>query len=282
MQGPADYPPMIGNRRVEIRSVWAHNFEPEFRILRSISRQYPVIAMDTEFPGIVFRSGGSEPYLRYRDPVKHYSTLKLNVDRLKLIQIGISLSDEDGNLPDLGTEYSYIWEFNFKDFDVSKDSHASDSIELLRRQGIDFEKNLRMGIDSVSFAELMMSTGLVLNGNTTWVTFHCAYDFGYLVKCLTQRPLPDRLEEFLHLVRVFFGEQIYDVKHLMRYCQGLYGGLDHLGKCLGVERIVGNSHQAGSDSLLTLHTFRKIREVYFGTFNPVEKYANMLSGLELC
>lgn len=39
--------------------------------------------------------------------------MRCNVDLLKLIQLGVTLSDEDGNLPDKCT-----WQFNFK-FDTS-------------------------------------------------------------------------------------------------------------------------------------------------------------------
>uniref|UniRef100_A0A0R0IH89 Uncharacterized protein n=1 Tax=Glycine max TaxID=3847 RepID=A0A0R0IH89_SOYBN len=140
------------------------------------------------------------------------------MDRFHLIQIGLTLSDNAGNLPILGNSNAFIWEFNFRDFNVTRDAHAHDSVELLRRQGIDFEKNRDFGIDSFWFAELMMSS----------VTFHSAYDFRYLVKLLTHRALPEELREFLCLVRVFFGDKVFDVKHLMRFCSNLHGGLDRV------------------------------------------------------
>ncbi|XP_021289782.1 probable CCR4-associated factor 1 homolog 11 [Herrania umbratica] len=225
--------------------------------------------------------GGGGQYARPGDARAHYVSLKANVDLLKLIQIGLTLSDGNGNLPDLGTKNHYIWEFNFKDFNVANDAHAHDSVELLRRQGIDFEKNRELGIDTVRFAELMMSSGLVLNEAVTWVTFHCAYDFGYLVKCLTGELLPHQLTDFLNVVRMFFGDRVYDVKHLMRFCAGLYGGLDRASKALGVERVIGKSHQAGSDSLLTLDAWLEVKKRYFGKEDSVEKYANVLYGLEV-
>ncbi|KAK5794900.1 hypothetical protein PVK06_036152 [Gossypium arboreum] len=76
---------------------------------------------------------------------------------------------------------------------------------------------------------------------------------------------------FLELVRVFFGDRIYDVKHLMKFCAGLHGGLDRASTDLGVKRAIGKSHQA----------WLKIKEMYFANGDPIEKYANVLYGLEV-
>ncbi|MCI05781.1 CCR4-associated factor 1-like protein 11, partial [Trifolium medium] len=146
---------------IAIRSVWSSNLESEFKLIRGFVDSYPIISMDTEFPGVVVRPDTSELSFHNRDSAAHYSVLKANVDGLNLIQVGLTLSDANGNLPSLGTSEFYIWEFNFSDFDVSHDIHNHDSIELLRGQGIDFDKNKKFGIDSAKFAELMMSSGLV-------------------------------------------------------------------------------------------------------------------------
>nr|GEY34436.1 probable CCR4-associated factor 1 homolog 6 [Tanacetum cinerariifolium] len=230
---------------IQIREVWDDNLEEEFEVIRGIVDAFPYIAMDTEFPGIVLRPVGN--FKNSND--YHYQTLKDNVDMLKLIQLGLTFSDDQGNLPMC--------------------------VELLRESGIDFMKNNEKGIDARKFGELLMSSGIVLNDSVYWVTFHSGYDFGYLLKVLTCKNLPDTQAGFFSLISMYF-PTIYDIKHLMKFCNSLHGGLNKLAELLEVERI-GICHQAGSDSLLTSCTFRKLKENFFS--GSMEKYAGVLYGL---
>jgi CCR4-NOT transcription complex subunit 7/8 len=239
---------------------------------------YPYVSMDTEFPGVVHRREGPVPS-NVDSKMERYKLLKCNVDELKIIQIGLTLTDIEGNLPVI-EHNRCIWQINFSDFDVNCDAHAPDSINLLRRHGIDFDKNVIDGVDSAVFSEFLMSSGLILNPDITWITFHSGYDFGYILKSLTGLALPDELDEFIKLMKLYFGSAVYDVKYLMKFCNSLFGGLQRVSDMLEVKRAVGNCHQAGSDSLLTWHMFQKIRNVYFTEQGP-EKYAGVLYGLEV-
>ncbi|KAL3375040.1 hypothetical protein AABB24_006505 [Solanum stoloniferum] len=256
---------------IHIREVWFDNLEEEFTLMREIVDDFPFVAMDTEFPGVVIRPVGN--FKNSND--YHYQTLKDNVDMLKLIQLGLTFSDENGNLPKCGTDKYCIWQFNFREFNPNEDVFANDSIELLRQSGIDFKMNNEKGVDAKHFAELLMSSGIVLNDSVSWVTFHSGYDFGYLLKLLTCQDLPETQAGFFTLINVYF-PVIFDIKHLMKFCNSLHGGLNKLAELLEVER-VGICHQAGSDSLLTACTFRKLKENFFS--GSLDKYAGVLYGL---
>jgi CCR4-NOT transcription complex subunit 7/8 len=256
---------------VQIREVWHDNLESEFDLIREIVDDFSFVAMDTEFPGIVCRPVGT-----FKSTADfNYATLKANVDMLKLIQLGLTFSDASGELPTCGTDRGCVWQFNFREFDPARDVFASDSIELLRQSGIDLDRNRRRGVDARRFAELLMSSGVVLNDSVSWVTFHSGYDFGYLIKLLTCQNLPDTQAAFFGLIKIYF-PLVYDIKHLMKFCNSLHGGLNKLAELLDVER-VGICHQAGSDSLLTACAFRKLKESFFN--GSTEKYSGVLYGL---
>lgn len=237
-------------RKARIREVWAPNLAEELYKISRLIPQYDHIAMDTEYPGVVARPVGAGT------PDLHYQTLRCNVDLLKIIQLGISLADEQGHSPDECT----TWQFNFS-FSLSEDMYAQDSIDLLTSSGIDFAEHERNGIDVLTFGELITSSGLVLNDDVKWISFHGGYDFGYLMKILTAVALPSSEGDFFEMLQLFF-PQMYDLKYLMLSSDRLFGGLNKLGEQLGCER-VGTMHQAGSDSLLTLDVFFRMKEETF-------------------
>lgn len=264
--------PLRLSSKIQIRDVWESNLDSEVALISNLVDRFRYVAMDTEFPGIVCRPLGT-----FKSNTEfNYAALKTNVNMLKMLQLGLTFCDLDGNLPDCdGSGRGCVWQFNFREFDIKNDIFAVDSINLLKDSGIDFERFREEGVPFSRFAELLMSSGVVLNDNLKWVTFHSGYDFGYLVKLLTGSSLPDTQKEFFDLVKVFF-PVLYDVKHLMKFHNSLHGGLNKLAELLDVER-VGTCHQAGSDSLLTCMNFMKVKDGYFN--GDVERYAGVLYGL---
>lgn len=259
-----------------IREIWAHNLEDELKVICASVEQYPYVAMDTEFPGVV-----AKPLVNYsRQREYQYMKLKHNVDCLFLIQLGLTLCDSAGNLPVVDGKYS-VWQINFREFHPDSDTpHNPESISMLEQSGIDFDANAAYGVDVNRFGELLTVSGIVLNEDVSWLTFHSGYDFGYLLKVLIGQRLPDTEEDFFDLISLYF-PNIYDMKYVVKFVDELHGGLSKLAELLDVERL-GSKHQAGSDSLLTANTFFELQKRYFRpdtSLGPIAPYKNVLFGL---
>lgn len=231
----------------------------------------------------------------------HYQCLRANVDLLKVIQIGITLFNEEGETPgtrsnaaDLGDsdgsgrknagqeQLPHAWQFNFN-FNIEEDMYNLQSIESLQQAGIDFTILKRDGIDPKAFAALLIPSGLTFFEEVKWISFHGGYDFGYLTKLLMCKPLPKDEHEFESYMKKFF-PSTYDVKHLMKHAIKLHNsgmltpsdasttellqkfeqksGLESIADALKIKR-VGSAHQAGSDSLLTGKVFFAMRDKVF-------------------
>lgn len=251
---------------MKIINVWKSNFEYSVSILSKLLNFYNFVSMDTEFPGIVSKS-----YNNDSKSENSYQTLKSNVDLLKVIQIGFTLADKNGSFP----VSESCWQFNFY-FDIETDLFAQDSIDLLVKSGVNFYNHKKKGIKMEKFAHFLVNSGLVLNRKIKWISFHSGYDFGYLIKILTNNFLPKKKSEFFNLLQIFFPCS-YDMKYLGICSINLHGGLNKLADKFNVSRF-GPVHQAGSDSLLTLSVFFKMRDLFFeGEIG--EKYEGILFGL---
>jgi len=138
-------------QNAQIKEVWADNLEEEFKIINELVDDYPYIAMDTEYPGIytAFQSDNTTKDAGYR-------FIKANVDQLKLIQVGITLSNEEGESP----QPISTWQFNFQ-FNLQNDKYVAESINLLKDAGIEFKNLTEFGIDPIQFADLLTSSGMV-------------------------------------------------------------------------------------------------------------------------
>jgi hypothetical protein len=149
---------------------------------------------------------------------------------------------------------------------------------MLIQAGIKFEEHARKGIDHRLFAEYLIGSGLILNEDVKWVCFHGGFDFGYLLKMLMGEKLPDDENDF-HKFLVIYFPNFYDVKSMIKDIDNLKNtGLSKLATELQIKRI-GSAHQGGSDSLLTLSTFFKLKELYFKN-NTESKFMNELHGLK--
>mmetsp|Transcript_26689 Transcript_26689/g.23649 ORF Transcript_26689/g.23649 Transcript_26689/m.23649 type:complete len:163 (+) Transcript_26689:574-1062(+) len=148
---------------------------------------------------------------------------------------------------------------------------------MLDKAGIKFDEHKRRGIDQNKFAEYLVGSGLLLNEDVKWICFHGGFDFGYLIKMVTGEKLPDDESQFAHLLTTYF-PAFYDVKSMIKDIDSFKNyGLNKLSTELAVKR-VGTPHQGGSDSLLTLSAYFKLKDTYFNKSTPETKFLNDLYG----
>lgn len=251
----ATTPGMMGGAE-PVKNVWKWNLEEQMGVLRKLAEQFNYIFIDCKFPGIVARPIGTfKSTSEY-----HYQTLRSNVDILEVIQIGITITDEYGNQPPGGVA---TWQFNFK-FDPNQDMGSHEGVELLRQSGIDFMKHEMEGIDPFSFAELLYSSGFVLNDQMNWVTFHSGYDLGYLLSILLNKEVPVEEKGFLKSLRKYF-PLIYDVKYICKHGfnlakSNLVEVAEELNVRVPIMMGINGLNQAGLDSLLTHGIFFNLKQ----------------------
>lgn len=125
---------------------------------------------------------------------------------------------------------------------------------------MDFEKHKAKGIPQALFAEYLITSGICLNPNIYWVTFHGGIDFAYMLRVLLGHDLPDEENGFFELMNNYFCNY-FDIKEVKREIEYLSGGLNKVAKELAVDR-VGTMHQAGSDSIVTRGVYFKLKELY--------------------
>ena len=225
-----------------------------------------------------------------------------------MIQLGITLFSvngetlpaHDGSLPyhQQFTAAPCTWQFNFR-FSLDSDMYAQESTTMLQKAGIDFKQHEKNGIDPEDFGALLISSGLVLDPDVRWISFHSGYDFGYLMKIMICTPLPDDETEFHKLLTIFF-PKLLDIKFLLKFAGrhqsinndqpltteakqilehlGTKSGLADIAEALHVKRI-GTAHQAGSDSLVTGEIYFQMRDKVFNGYIDEDKYTGQVWGL---
>ena len=149
-----------------------------------------------------------------------------NVNNLKLIQLGITLSNAEGEYP----KPISTWQFNFK-FNLEYPSPLSPfhrkelfnhaSINLLINSGINFQKLATNGIDHVTFADHFTTSGLIMNHDIHWYGFHTDHDFAYLYRVFTGQLLPVTESSFLSDLELVF-PNFYDIKVIADVTMGMF------------------------------------------------------------
>lgn len=273
---------------VQLQSVTAANSDAELDQITALLDHYSYVTVDTEYPGTVHRppAGTCDSELTADE---RYAFMKDNVDELPIVQLGITLCDEHGNLPvvvDYATGHltERAWEFNFSDFDVGSHRHAPQSVEFLRSQGIDLERARKSGVSSAAFKEKLAAILSVPRGNElTWVAFGGAYDLAYLVKMLGDgQPLPATRQEFMARVRELLGGRVFDAKYMAENCGR--GDLRNVGlrtvaANLGVPRPMVEPPCLAGPKSLTACRIHTVLRIHVLSQDDVASYEGRIDGL---
>ncbi|SCU92750.1 LAFA_0F12618g1_1 [Lachancea sp. 'fantastica'] len=269
-----------------VRDVWSNNLHAEFAQIRRLVAQYNVAAISTEFVGTIARPMGN---FRSKNDY-HYQTMRSNVDLLNPVQVGLSLSDSRGNKPENGPS---TWQFNFH-FDVTQEMVSAESLELLKKSGINFERHQNLGVSAFEFAHLLTDSGLI-SSDVTWVSYHAAYDFGFLVNMLMNNAMPNNKEDYVWWVHQFM-TNFYDLNLINKFSQQQLQQnqkqkppapqhpqptLEAMADEIGIPRFPLFSSTAGQ-SLLALLTFTHLFQLRIPhpQLGPsLARYKNMIYGI---
>jgi CCR4-NOT transcription complex subunit 7/8 len=272
---PNPHPPVLEifqtkeeNDRLGIMEVYEDNFIEQIKYIGDLLDEYNYIGMDTEFPGTVFHvENMTEDF--------YYKSLKKNVDKLKLIQLGITLTNDKGEYPN-NSPY-HTWQFNLE-FDKDTELYKDESMDMLKKCGINFDKLKKKGIKHNIFAQYFMVSNLVLNPDVHWVSFHGSYDFGYLLKLLINSDLPQTEDDFVNKLNLYF-INFYDIRVMVKDNDNLFKkSLKRLAEMLEVRR-EGQEHQAGSDSMVTIDVFFKLKKKGLISETKIQEVKNILYGV---
>ena len=272
---PNPHPPVLEifqtkeeNDRLGIMEVYEDNFIEQIKYIGDLLDEYNYIGMDTEFPGTVFHvENMTEDF--------YYKSLKKNVDKLKLIQLGITLTNDKGEYPN-NSPY-HTWQFNLE-FNKDTELYKDESMDMLKKCGINFDKLKKKGIKHNIFAQYFMVSNLVLNPDVHWVSFHGSYDFGYLLKLLINSDLPQTEDDFVNKLNLYF-INFYDIRVMVKDNDNLFKkSLKRLAEMLEVRR-EGQEHQAGSDSMVTIDVFFKLKKKGLISETKIQEVKNILYGV---
>lgn len=244
----------------KISYVWRHNVATELQKLVQATAQYPIICIDTEFPGSLPRPPTSVYAPQKPDDPRGFLHMQYNISVLKLVQLGVSVCNERGEKPD-----KHVWQFNFH-FDMKLDKKQSYGIRMLKDAGVDFTRHRKSGINANRFFDEFKRSGLIGTSNIRWICFHGLYDIGYIMKYIHPESAQCTFKQYVQLMQQTF-PNIDDIKEVTLRRNDFSNDLgnESMALRLGCSR-VGNAHQAGSDSALLCDVYCVLLKHY----SPIE------------
>ncbi|CAD7931909.1 unnamed protein product [Amoebophrya sp. A120] len=258
-------------------NIYADNVEEAFRELAE--RDYDnFIGVESFFPGLVLRPTiPVDSFLEH-----HYATLRSNVDCTNLIQLDLTIrrksKDPESDAPTYKT-----FRFHFT-YNLHNELYSVDAMRKLVEAG-SFQnptmQSKRACIDSKRFAELFMTSGLVLDEEIIWIPIY-GLMIPFDAKIETLPDYRDRVAKDINPAQIFRG--LYDLAHLLQVLNGrapLPEKVDEFYKELDTffpKRCIASFHdftslffsRSNEESITTLEKFASDQQSYLQNLNKYD------------
>ncbi|KAF4677327.1 CCR4-NOT transcription complex subunit 8 [Perkinsus chesapeaki] len=210
----------MGGDNYCVREVWAKDLDHELQLMEKLVEEYPYVAVDGRFPGVVARPTG--PFKD--DTERNYDIVRSNMELVKIVQLSLAFANEDGEVASHPEDVRRgatgkkrrspppprcVWKINFQ-FDFRKDLYCADALKRLMKPiaeggaGIDFNTHRLKGVSVDRFSELITGSGLVMSPDVRWITVEGSFLFAGLVRMLSGQVLPKTEEEFSDMCYEYF------------------------------------------------------------------------------
>lgn len=198
---------MVGGVVVPVKDVWRHNLgkrrkpstsDAEFAKLKLVAKSHPIVAVTTEFPGMVARPlNALEDY--------NYQCLRTNVDLLNPLTIALAFSAPGEDRP-VG-----IWVFHLS-FCLADEVYNKAWVDKLKAFNVDFDEYSLRGLRLRDLGDRLTTSDLMKTCTVT--SYNMAHDLAFLVKAMSGNALPSTESDFRTLVHSFI-PQFVDLRCLM-------------------------------------------------------------------
>lgn len=254
-----------------LHDVWSANLDDEIEQLRQIAVKATHVISSIEFPGMCLTPMGTFYTLEQYS----YQQLLVNVNGLKPIQFGLAFVHESAHL---GLSQMSVYQFNLR-FNKEEDMYTDEAIQAYDAAGVNLHRHNAEGIDLLDLGELLTTSGVIAS-HLTWVSFHSAFDFGFLTRSLCGGALPADVRDFYKMFRKYF-KVAYDVKQLLRHPAATRKNLkpkmslQEVATTLKIGR-TGVRHQAASDSILAARIFFNLKSELSAGWSEISQQINGL------
>ncbi|KAH0474852.1 MAG: hypothetical protein KVP17_003317 [Porospora cf. gigantea B] len=171
-----------------ITAVWRSNLDAEFKRLKCLTESNPVIAVSTDFPGMVTRPlDALEDY--------NYQSLRGNLNLVNPVQLSLAPMQRGSNRP-VG-----VWVFNMY-FSLGEDVFNQAWVERLVPK-VRFEEHSVAGIKLGDLGDRLVTSEILSGPDSLLISYNLPHDLGFIIKAILGTPLPKTEADFITAAKSF-------------------------------------------------------------------------------